>query len=257
MNRIYSCLLSVAVILTITVLPMSVFGDSKREIPDGSLQKAPEAYFNSANFQSGIQRSEGLSNLAKTHTPLGDKAVSYGFAAKSDEAKFFLIGTLYSEALAHLRDGKSVLAADRLKAIESQFVTLQAPNALYSYVSKTRNRIELGKYSTQALYDMLSFFQPFFEDYAKSLNQDKLILFRAGSWLVDMSLTAAAGNKQLIKQGKPQLEYFTKEMKRMDAPKGVLTALEKIDKIAGKAEIGDKDIERVLKQVKKIQTILG
>ena len=86
---------------------------------------------------------------------------------------------------------------------------------------------------------------------------DKLILFRAGSWLVDMSLTAAANDKQLIKQGKPQLVYFIKEMKRMDAPKGVLKSLEKIDGIATKDEIDEKDVERVLKQVKKIQTILG
>lgn len=257
MNRLYPCMLRIAIILCIMALPAFAVADDARQVPEGSLPEAAGAYFNSANFQSGIHSGESLSNLAKTHTSVGEDAASYGFAAKSDEAKFFLIGTLYSEALAHLRGGNPALAVDRLKAIEAQFIALQVPNALYNYVSKTRNRIELGKYSTEALYDMLSFFQPFFEDYAKSLSQDKLILFRAGSWLVDMSLTAAASDKQLIRQGKTQLEYFTKEMKRMDAPKGVLDALENIDNIASKTEIDDKDIERVLKQVKKIQTILG
>ena len=46
-------------------------------------------------------------------------------------------------------------------------------------------------------------------------------------------------------------------MKRMDAPKGVLNALQKINEIAGKAEIDDKDVERIQRQVKKIQLILG
>ena len=53
------------------------------------------------------------------------------------------------------------------------------------------------------------------------------------------------------------INYFIKEMKRMDAPKGVLEALGKIAKIAEKEDISDKDIEKVLESVKKIQTILG
>jgi hypothetical protein len=141
--------------------------------------------------------------------------------------------------------------------IEKQFVLIETPSALYNHISTVRSRVALEKYSKEALLDMLSLFQPFFEEYAQGLSQDKMILFRAGSWLMDMSLTAAADNKDLIKLAKPQLTYFTKEMKRMDAPKGVMKAYQNIAKIADKETISDGDVQRVLKQVKKIQTILG
>jgi hypothetical protein len=226
-------------------------------IPDSSLLQDGQAYFNSANYQSTIHTSDSMSRIAKAQSPIGEDAAAYGFSAKSDEAKFFIIGTLYSEALAHLRGGDLKLAAERLESIEDQFVALQVPSALYSYISKVRSRAALGKYSNEVVMDMLSFFQPFFEDYAQGLSQDKLILFRAGSWLMDMSLTAAADDRELITQAKPQLVYFIKEMERMDAPKGVQEAYQDISEIADKKEISDKDVRMVLKQVKKIQTILG
>jgi len=257
MNPIYKGAICLVVFNVFILHSFSIFAAEPRNVPQVNFQEDGKAYFNSAYSQTAIQSDESLSNLATTHTSIGEDPVSYGFAAKSDEAKFFIIGTLYSEALAHLGSGNFSIAANRLEAVEKQFIVLQVPPSLYNYVSKTRNLIELKKYSIEALLDMLSLFQPFFEDYAKSQNQDKLILFRAGSWLVDMSLTAAANDKQLIKQGKRQLVYFIKEMKRMDAPKGVLKSLEKIDRIASKDEIDEKDVERVLKQVKKIQTILG
>ena len=116
--------------------------------------------------------------------------------------------------------------------------------------------IQANRYEKGALFDVLTLFQPFFEDYAKSKSGDKLILFRAGTWLMDMSLAAAGKDKNLLKQTE-DINYFIKEMKRMDAPKGVLNALDDIEKVANKKDITDKDTKTVLKLVKKIQTILG
>ena len=252
----YSIIIAIGFVFI--VLPVSaVFAADPHPIPESSLLQGGQAYFNSANYQSTIQSSDSLSRLAQTQSPIGGDAAAYGFAAKSDEAKFFIIGALYSEALAHLRGDNLQLAAERLEAIENQFVAIQAPSALYNFIIKVHSRVALGKYPSETLMDMLSFFQPFFEAYAQDLSQDKLILFRAGSWLVDMSLTAAADNRDLIRQAKPQLAYFTKEMKRMDAPKGVLEAYGNINEIADKEDVSDKDVQKVLKQVKKIQTILG
>jgi hypothetical protein len=212
--------------------------------------------FDSARFQSAIRSNKSLGALAKEHSTFGEQTTSYGFAAKSEEAKFFIIGSLYSEALAYLKSGNSGEAAKRLEAIENEFINLNVPASLYNYINKTRNIIETKRYSPEAQAEFLSLFQPFYEDYAKSKSEDKLTLFRAGSWLMDMSLAAAGGDKDLIKQpGK--LDYFIKEMKRMDAPKGVLDALDEISKVATKKEVTDKDAENVLKQVKKIQTVLG
>jgi hypothetical protein len=123
-------------------------------------------------------------------------------------------------------------------------------------VSKMRNMVETGKYDPKLSAELLSLFQPFFEDYAEGQSEDKLILFRAGLWLFDMTLTAAAGDLALLKQTET-LDYFKGEMQRMDAPQGVIRALDEISKIVSKDKVSDRDVRNILRQVKRIQTILG
>ncbi len=212
--------------------------------------------FDSTRFQSAIGTDGALGVLAKQNSVIGDPNAAFGFAEKSDEAKFMIIGALYSEAIAYLKGGQYDACAKRLGSIEKEFINLQVPPSLYNYVSKTRNLVELKKLDTATLLDFLSLFQPFFEDYAKGQNPDKLTLFRTGTWLVDLGLAASAGNKALLKQTE-RIEYFVKEMKRMDAPKGVIESLETIRQISLKNDITDRDTDTVVKMVKKIQTTLG
>ncbi|HAR45459.1 MAG: hypothetical protein A2X56_05515 [Nitrospirae bacterium GWC2_57_13] len=245
----------IAVCLMAAAAP-AAFALEARAIPEGKQYSATGAEFNSSRFQAGIKGDKGLGELAKENTSLGDPATSFGFAAKSEEAKFFLIGSLYSEALAYVRGGKMDLAAKRLESIQSEFINIGVPSSLYNYISKMRQLIETKRHTEEALLDFLALFQPFFEDYAKSKSADKLTLFRAGSWLVDMGLASAGGDKELLRQT-DKLTYFIAEMKRMDAPKGALEALDEIAGIAGKKEISDRDAKSVLKLVKKIQAVLG
>jgi len=242
--------------LLIIFFAVSAFSEEVREIPKNLNLSHPKEYFNSYYFQTHITSDKSLGTLVKENSSVGEEATSFGFAAKSADAKFFIIGTLYSESLAYLQSGNLDLAAKRLESIEKEFINLGVPNSLYNYISKTRNLIETKRCSTEVLGEFLSLFQPFFEDYSKSKGENKLTLFRAGSWLMDMSLTAAAGDKQLIRQDQ-KLKYFIEKMKKMDAPKGVLTALDQIVKITEQKEISEKDTEEVLKLVKKIQTILA
>ena len=101
--------------------------------------------------------------------------------------------------------------------------------------------------------EFLALFQPLFEDFAKSRGEAQLTLFGAGAWLVDMSL--AAGDKSLLHQ--PQkVEYFRREMQRLNAPKGVLDALNELGQLAAKREMTDGDVSNILKLVKDVQTIL-
>lgn len=212
--------------------------------------------FDSARFQSAIGTDGALGALAKQNSVIGDPNVAFGFAEKSDEAKFLIIGALYSEAIAYLKGGQYEACAKRLGSIEKEFINLEVPPSLYNYVSKTRNLVELKKVDAATLQDFLALFQPFFEDYAKGQSADKLTLFRTGTWLVDMGLAASAGNKALLKQTE-RIDYFLKEMKRMDAPKGVIESLETIRQISLKNDITDRDTDTVVKMVRKIQTTLG
>ncbi len=230
------------------------FSGELRTVPR-NLKLPTDEYFDSVRFQSAIRSDRSLGDMAKENSPLKENTASYGFSEKSEEANFFIIGTLYSEAVAFLNSGNSTQAAKRLAAIEKQCISLNVPSSLYNFISKIRNIIETERFTPDAQAEILSLFQPFFEDYAKANGADKLVLFRAGSWFMDMSLTAAAGNTQLLKQP-DKLDYFIKEMKRLDAPKGVLDALDEIGKIAKSKDITDSDADKVLKLVKKIQEIL-
>jgi len=179
-----------------------------------------------------------------------------GFAAKSEEAKTFLIGSFYSECIAYVRAGKSDLALDRLRAMEKEFIAMGVPNSIYGFISKIENAITTKKYDISVLLDFFALFQPVYEDFLKSKAQDRLTLFQAGSWFMDMGLAASAQDNSLLKQ--PQvLNYFIAEMKRMDAPKGVQDALAEISTISAKKEIANRDADQVLKLIKKIQTVLG
>jgi hypothetical protein len=254
-KKIYIGKQTVAVFMILIVWATIAFSAEPLQPPQ-NLGTGSGETFDSARFQSAIRSGKSLGSLAKENSVFGEQASSYGFAAKSEEAKFFIIGSLYSEALAYLKSGNADLAAKRLEAVESEFINLQVPSSLYNYISKTRNILETKRYTAEGQAEFLSLFQPFFEDYARTKGEDKLTLFRAGSWLTDMSLAAAGGDTALLRQ-QGKLNYFIKEMKRMDAPKGVIDALGEIVKVAGKKEITDKDAADVLKQVKKIQTALG
>lgn len=244
------------VMLAVILYGLLAFSEDARVLPEGSIDKEGEIIFNSNRMQSGIQSDKTLSELAKSVSPVSEDAFSYGFAAKSDEAKIFIIGALYSEGLAYLKSGDLTMAKARLEAISREFINLNVPSSLYNYAAQMQNWMKTEKYSADVLVDFYALFQPFFEDYARGLGEDELILSRAGSWFLDMSLSAAAGDKLMLKQS-GTIEYFMEEMKRMDAPKGVLDALDRIAKIAKKEELSDRDVEKVLESVKKIQTILG
>jgi hypothetical protein len=234
---------------------------SARAQDDKVIEETPavgpaQVLFSSRALQAELSRSEDLSSLAQQNSALGDSATAYGFAAKSDEANVFLVGALYSEALAFLAGGNTALAADRLTALQDQFLSLDVSSSLYGLISKTLSHVEAQRYSEDALLEMLSLVQPFFEDYAGGRSEDFLILFRAGSWLVDMSLAAAVGHTELLRQT-GHLDYIRGEMQRMDAPNGVLEALDEIASVAAKDEISARDSATVIEQVKRIQSLMG
>ena len=179
-------------IMTIPVLALlalltvpEAFPQDQPVIPKELHFKGGEVIFDSSAFQSKITSQKSLGALAQEHSTIGEKASSFGFAAKSEEAKFFTIGSLYAEALAYLRGGDNDIASKRLKAIETEFISLNVPSSLFNYISKTRNMVETKRYSMDALGDFLSLFQPIFEDFAKGRGKgtDMLVLFRSGSWL--------------------------------------------------------------------------
>jgi hypothetical protein len=212
--------------------------------------------FDSNAFQSGIQAAAGLAPLADGMSLYGQGGQAMGFAAKSEEAKTFLIGPFYSEALAYVRGGQTDLAVERIRAMQSEFIAMGAPNSVNAVLSRIGNLVATKKYDPAVILDFIGLAQPVCEDYLLSKGKDRLTLFQAGSWLMDMGLAAAAKDKSLLKQP-DVLNYFIAEMKRMDAPKGVQDSLAEISTISAKKDIADRDADQVLKLIKRIQSVLG
>jgi hypothetical protein len=212
--------------------------------------------FDAYTFQAGIQSETELGALATTHSIIGQQAVAFGFAAKSETAKFFIIGALYAEALAYLRSGDLNVAVQRLEAIEKELVELQAPSSLGNYLDKMQELLGSRRYASEALGEFLALFEPLYAEYARSKGADRLMLFRAGTWLENMMLAAAAGDKASLRQANA-VQYFRQEMVRLNAPKGVRDALEHMSDLIAKQEITDRDVKEILKLVKKVQLLLG
>jgi hypothetical protein len=238
------------------IMATVAFAKGDLVVPTGLQSGESEVYFDSAMLQARIKSEKPLTTVAMQHSAIGEEAIAFGFAAKSEEAKFFIIGSLYADALAHLRSGAADLAAKRLESIETELLALRAPSSLYNYISKMRNMIEQKRYDTEMIEEFMALFQPLWEDYTRSKGDDKLILFRAGSWLVDMSLIAGAQDTELLRQP-VKAKYFTEAMKKLSAPKGVVEAFDQITQITEKQQIIDTDAKEVLKLVKQIQTILA
>ena len=242
--------------LFLSTMPVAASTQDVRVLPKNLEVQSSDVSLNSYRFQSAIRRDQSLGTLATAHSTIGEQVLTFGFGAKSEEATFFLLGSLYAEAAAYLHSGDLAAAEKRLAAIEKECIRLQVPNSLYAYVSKVRNLLATQRYNAEVIGDFLALLQPFLEDYAASQGPEKRTLFRAGAWLVDLSLAAAADDKHLLSQVHT-LQYFTEEMKRLQAPQGVIDAFTELTDIAAKAELSDQDVKQVLKLVSKIQTILG
>ena len=243
--------------LVLVVACPSILSAQEARKPPEKLDTAGNVqYLSSHGFQSAITTDKNLAKLAGETDFLGAESVSFGFGAKSPEARFFILGALYSQTLAYLNGGDIKSAAERLKAIEGEFIGLQAPTSLYNFVSKTRNMIERGDYTREVINEFLILFQPFLEDYALASGKDMPLLLHAGSWLVDFGLAAAGRDEVMLRQS-AKLRYLTEEMKRMDAPKGVVDSMQELAEITAKDEISDRDVKKILKLVQDIQTVLG
>jgi hypothetical protein len=167
-----------------------------------------------------------------------------------------MVGSLYAETLAHVRSGDLEAAAQRGAALAEAAFAVRMPISLSDHINRARQMLDDRSSSIEEIGGFLAQFQPLCEDVARSRGQDKLVLFQAGTWLMDMSLTAAANEKKWLRQS-GTARYFRTELKKLHVPKGVLAALDKLIHIMEKPSIADEDAAQVLTLVKEIQTTLA
>jgi hypothetical protein len=214
------------------------------------------ASYNSGGVQSALQRSGGLGEDFAANSAFGKDASTFGFAERSPEARMFLAGTLYAEALAFTQDSQYEAATDRLLALQDIVNKAEGPAALRGYLQRTTEIIAESVYDRRAMVEFLALLQPQLDDFAANKSSDMRILFQTGAWLVDLSVAATAGDHRYLNQ-KMRIAYTIEEMERMEAPKGVLDGLRAIEEIAGRDQVEKRDVEKIAREVKRIQSLLG
>jgi len=218
-------------------------------------QEAGDVSFNASTFQAAIQSQTALGALVAAHSPLEDQGVTFGFA-HTPTTRSYLIGVLYVEALAALRSGTMDVAAQRLAALEQALTHEQAPASLTTYTGTLHHVVERSQATDGALDALLAPFEVLYADYAVRQRGDRLPLFRLGTWVGDMSLAAAAGDKAALRRGNVT-GYFISAMQQLQAPKGVLQALGRIKQLLEQPVLTDQEVKEVLKLLKKTHSMLG
>src|SRR5262245_481223 len=121
-------IVSTILILVVSGLAIGALAQGERVLPEAPEATEGDVYFDSSRFQARLHSETDVNSLATQQVALGDQTVAFGFAAKSVEAKFFILGSFYTEAVAQLYNGNVAEATKRLEVLERELVRLQAPS---------------------------------------------------------------------------------------------------------------------------------
>jgi hypothetical protein len=222
----------------------------------GAVPPSATLSFQSWTYQASLRHDQELSALARAHSIPREPTAAFGFAARTEATSFFLLGSLYAKTLAHLHSSNVDAAVQGLTSLEQELVALQAPSSLTSEVNQAQNRLASQQAPSQEVGESLARLQPHSEVYAQSRGTEQLVLFQAGTWLVDLSLTAAINNKALLRQP-AKAQYFRRELQRLNAPQRVLEVLDQMQHIMDSPDMTDANVSEVLTLVKELQMLLA
>jgi hypothetical protein len=240
---------AVAMVLIVAVLV-------PRWLQWGKERQLSEAVGNAWQYQARLQPQKHLSGLLREHSILSEQPTAFGFAARPEGTRFFLIGSLYAEALAHVHSGNFEVARQLWTALEREVLALQPPDSLVDYLRQARIYLENAQPSPQEVGEFLARFQPLADAYTQSRGAEQRLLWQAGTWLVNLYLTAATNNKGLLRQ-MGTVQYFQSALHKLPAPNAVLEALDTIARLMEKPHMAETDVQEVLAQVKHIQLLLS
>jgi hypothetical protein len=209
-----------------------------------------------STFQARIHSATDLGTLVTAHAVTGEPAVAFGFAPMSERARFFRLGSSYAEALAYVHSGTRDAAVQRLAAMHEELVDIQGPSVLPHYLSEMQHLLQNRQYTAEVLEKFLALFEVLYTEEAQSVGAESPTLFRAGTWVENMKLAAAAGDKDALRQV-TTAQYFRREMQSLHAPQGILDALEQISHIVAKPELTDRDVTEVLTLTKQVQRLFS
>jgi hypothetical protein len=168
------------------------------------------------------------------------------------------MGTLYAEALAALQSGTVAAAAPRLDVLVRALATVQAPRPLAQYLHEMQTVLQSQRYTGEEVALFLALFEPLYEDaYVRTTTREGWLLFRAGTWMENLSLAAAAGDPAALRQGGPALVDIRRTLTQLQAPSEILEALARLHRLVAMPTLTDQDMGTIRMLVQEIQGMLG
>ena len=209
-------------------------------------------------FQAEMPRVQALGTVVAASPPLQEPAAVVGFTPQAASPAFFRIGTLYAEALAALQGGAREIAASRLDLLTQALARVQAPRALAQYLGEMKSLLHSQRYEDAVVARFLALFEPLYEDaYARDGMTEGVVLFRAGAWLENMSLAAAAGDAAAVKRAGQAVDEVSTALARLRAPREVLEALERLRPLVARQPLTDQEMNAVRTLIRDIQAMVS
>lgn len=218
----------------------------------------PAGRLRTYRFQVGMQRATELGTFVAAHSTLREPTAVVGFMPQGARIVYFRMGTLYAEALAALQGGAMEAAAQRLDLLMQALASVQAPRGLAQYLHEMQTLLQSRRYEEAVVARFLALFEPLYEDaYASTNTAEGLLLFRAGTWVENLYLAAAAGDRVAAQQAGQAVEKFRSALTQLQAPREVLEALERLRPLVTRQALTDREISAVRALAQEIQGMLS
>jgi hypothetical protein len=177
------------------------------------------------------------------------------FTPQAARTAFIRLGTLYAEALATLASGDVEATAQRLLVLGHTLAQMQAPPVLPQYLHTVHRLFpSQARRPGEDAVTVLALFEPLFDDaYAMANTREPILLFRAGAWLENMSLAAAARDAAALQHGGAALEEVRSTLTRVHAPPETLTALARVQHLLAQPALTEDELRTIQSLVQDIQ----
>jgi hypothetical protein len=233
------------------------FSARLRPATEHALSGNREVLFNAYQFQQGIRSPTGLGTLASAHAVLEEPPRLLGLAVPARRAMYVRAGVHYATLLAYLHSDDLAQATQHLDLLVQTLDTLPTSPVFTHYLGEMRTLLHSQQYSGAELGQFVGLFEPLFTaQYRGENGQEALTLMRFGTWLLNMSLAAAAGDKVALRQGQTAA-YLEASLTRLNAPPAVLTMLQRVHDLITQQKITDEAVAEILELVKALQRMVS
>ncbi len=151
-------------------------------------------------FQQEMQHADAFSALISPD--IARPPQDYRFAPLPARTLMFHIGTGYAATLAWLRSGDVERAVSHLDGLVQALQRVHAPAVLTAYMQAMQSHIQSRQERDTVSAQLLAAFEALYETaYQEADKAEGLTYFRAGAWLVNLSLAAHTRDRKALRQG--------------------------------------------------------